>query len=277
MNGAEMTSEPTSSGRWRDLGVRGLSAAVLIPAVLVDVWLGEWWFVAFVAVLMVLCAREYVRMAAVGDRLQLGLHAAGAIAGAVLPVIAGVAVALAVIASLWICSGIAYVLQRRGNDPFALLGLGYVSIPALALVVLRADPQAGLVSIYWLFCVIWIADTMAYFVGRLIGGPKLWPSISPKKTWAGLLGAMAGAVIASVAVILAAGLSFSFSLIAMAAVLAVVDQGGDLYESALKRKAGVKDSGTLIPGHGGALDRVDGLLAAATAAWALNMIGLLSW
>jgi phosphatidate cytidylyltransferase len=272
-----MTTETTSPGRWRDLGVRGLSAAVLIPAVLVDVWLGEWWFVAFVAVLMVLCAREYVRMSAGASRLQLGLHAAGAIAGAVLPVTAGVAVGVAVIASLWICSGLAFLLQRRGDDAFALLGLGYVSIPALALVELRADPQAGLVSIYWLFCVIWMADTCAYFAGRLIGGPKLWPAVSPKKTWAGLYGAMVGAVLASVAVTLVAGLSFSVSLLIMAAILAVVEQGGDLYESALKRKAGVKDSGTLIPGHGGALDRVDGLLAAATAAWALNMIGLLNW
>ena len=112
MNGPAMTSETASSGRWRDLGVRGLSAAVLIPVVLVDVWLGEWWFVAFVAVLMVLCAREYVRMAAVGDRLQLSLHAAGAIAGAVLPVAAGVAVAWAVIASLWVCSVIGMICLR---------------------------------------------------------------------------------------------------------------------------------------------------------------------
>lgn len=277
MSGASMTTQTNAAGRWRDLGVRGLSAAVLIPAVLVDVWLGEWWFVAFVAILMVLCAREYVRMSSAGDRLQLGLHAAGAIAGAVLPVTAGVSVALAVIASLWICSGIAYLLQRRGDDVFALLGLGYVSIPALSLVVLRADPEAGLVSIYWLFFVIWMADTMAYFAGRMIGGPKLWPAVSPKKTWAGLFGAMAGAMIASLAVVFAADLSFSLSLLVMAAVMAVVEQGGDLYESALKRRAGVKDSGTLIPGHGGALDRVDGLLAAATAAWVLNMIGLLNW
>ena len=114
MNGPAMTSETASSGRWRDLGVRGLSAAVLIPVVLVDVWLGEWWFVAFVAVLMVLCAREYVRMAAVGDRLQLSLHAAGAIAGAVLPVAAGVAVALAVIASLWVGAWLCF-----HSSPFA--------------------------------------------------------------------------------------------------------------------------------------------------------------
>lgn len=276
MSGVAMSSE-TATGRWRDLGVRGLSAAVLIPAVLADVWLGAWWFVAFVAVLMVLCAREYVRMTAEGNRLQLGLHVACAISGAVLPVVAGVAIALAVITSLWICSGLAFVLQRRSHDIFALLGPAYVAVPGLSLVMLRADPDAGLVSIYWLFCVIWTADTAAYFAGRLIGGPKLWPAVSPKKTWAGLFGAMAGAVLASVLVILAAGLSFSVALIGMAAVLAVVEQGGDLYESALKRRAGVKDSGRLIPGHGGALDRVDGLVAAAAVAWLMSAAGILSW
>ena len=113
---------------------------------------------------------------------------------------------------------------------------------------------------------VWAADTLAYFSGRIIGGPKLAPRISPKKTWAGLGGAMAGSALAALAVGLVLGVPGLWMLLVVAAVLAVVEQGGDLFKSAMKRHYGVKDSGRLIPGHGGVIDRVDGLVAVATAA-----------
>lgn len=262
------------AGRWRDLGVRVASAAVLIPAVFLDVWLGAWWFVAFVCVLMPLCAREYVRMICPRHFLQFGLHAAAALAGAVVPAFFGAPEALGLILLFWALSAVEHWRGGR-RDGFALLGVAYVGLPGLALTGLREE--GGALAIYWLFCVVWLADTMAYFVGRLVGGPKLWPSVSPKKTWAGLAGAVMGAMLASLAVTLGAGLGVVLPLVLAAAPLAVVEQGGDLYESALKRRAGVKDSGTLIPGHGGALDRVDGLLAASMATYLLALSGIMAW
>jgi phosphatidate cytidylyltransferase len=119
----------------------------------------------------------------------------------------------------------------------------------------------------WLFLVVWATDIFAYFVGRGIGGAKLAPSISPGKTWAGLVGGMLGAAVVGGIVSTATGGPIWLAIVA-APVLAVVAQAGDLFESLLKRRAGVKDSGTLIPGHGGALDRLDGLLF-ATPVYAL--------
>jgi phosphatidate cytidylyltransferase len=120
-----------------------------------------------------------------------------------------------------------------------------------------------MLTMMWLFAVVWAADICAYFTGRLIGGPKLAPKISPKKTWAGLWGAVAGGFIIGIAAAYAGGSASLFLAAALGAILALVEQGGDLFESALKRHHGVKDSGRLIPGHGGVLDRVDGLVAAA--------------
>jgi phosphatidate cytidylyltransferase len=262
------------AGRWRDLGVRVASACVLIPVVLLDVWLGDWWFTGFVALLMGLVAREYVRLALDGDGLQLGLHVAAALCATLGLVLWGPVVALSGIAVLWAMS-LALLVRGPGFGVFAALGIGYVAVPGLALLLLRA--QAGAVSIYWLFCVIWLADTAAYFAGRVIGGPKLWPAVSPKKTWAGLLGAIAGAMIAALVVHAGAGLAIGASMLLAAALLAVIEQGGDLYESALKRRAGVKDSGSLIPGHGGVMDRVDGLLAAGPATLFFYLNGWLVW
>jgi phosphatidate cytidylyltransferase len=118
---------------------------------------------------------------------------------------------------------------------------------------------------------VWSADSLAYFAGRIIGGPKLAPVISPKKTWAGLGGAVAGSALASLAFALIAGLPGLFLLAFLAGLLAIVEQAGDLFKSAMKRHYGVKDSGRLIPGHGGVIDRVDGLVAVAMAA---ALIGL---
>jgi phosphatidate cytidylyltransferase len=132
----------------------------------------------------------------------------------------------------------------------------------MAFVILRGASDAGMLTIMWLFAVVWAADICAYFAGRLIGGAKLAPRISPKKTWAGLWGAVAGGAAAGLAVGWAASPANLVLVAVLGGVLAVVEQLGDLFESALKRHYGVKDSGRLIPGHGGVLDRVDGLVAA---------------
>jgi phosphatidate cytidylyltransferase len=134
------------------------------------------------------------------------------------------------------------------------------------VILLRNDESFGIMAVYWLLFVVWGADTLAYFAGRRIGGPKLLPAISPRKTWAGLAGAIVGGILCSILFALAVDLEGILWLAGVGALLALVEQAGDLFESALKRKAGVKDSGALIPGHGGMLDRVDGLVAAAMTA-----------
>jgi phosphatidate cytidylyltransferase len=161
---------------------------------------------------------------------------------------------------------ISIALKGRDLSIWKMLSLPYVALPTLALVVLRNDAQWGFQAIIWCAVIVWSADILAYFAGRTIGGPKLAPKLSPKKTWAGLGGAIAGAGLASA--IFAGVLHLSvWPLVILAAVLAVVEQGGDILESALKRAYNVKDSGDLIPGHGGVLDRVDGLMAVVLAAF----------
>jgi len=149
----------------------------------------------------------------------------------------------------------------RGRPMVRLSAFVYVLAAVVALLWLRHQPEMGRETVIWMLACTWATDIGAYFVGASAGGPKLAPRISPSKTWSGLIGGMAWAAVASAATGLAFGLGSTFSLAAIGAVLAIVAQLGDLAESALKRSAGVKDSGGLIPGHGGLLDRVDGLLA----------------
>ncbi|CAN0446227.1 unnamed protein product, partial [Phaeothamnion confervicola] len=162
-----------------------------------------------------------------------------------------------------------YGLARlRGRAQCGWLAAGplYIGIPVVCLVWLRGEDNAGLVAILWLLASVWATDTGAYFAGRAIGGPKLAPRFSPNKTWAGLFGAMlSAAIVGWAASRLVSDGPPAAALAAAGAVLAVVAQAGDLLESAVKRRFGAKDSGTLIPGHGGLFDRVDGLLAAAVA------------
>lgn len=281
---AETTPQP--SAKWGDLGVRALSAAVLIPAVIADVWVGGIWFNLVIALLAVLMAQEWTVICHRQDSAQFALHAAGAMCGALLPLETGMAGALAAIAVLWLISaGIAYA-QEPGGAKWRYLGVPYVSLPAIALVLLRNDPDYGTAAIIWVMVTVWSADTLAYFAGRIIGGPKLAPVLSPKKTWAGLGGAMAGSALASIIFALVAGLPGLVMLALLAGALAIVEQAGDLFKSAMKRHHGVKDSGRLIPGHGGVIDRVDGLAAVATVAALIGLIrsgfeatgaGLLLW
>lgn len=158
-----------------------------------------------------------------------------------------------------------------------IFGMIYLVLPSWLLVVLRTDADSGFQIIYWLLFVVWTSDTFAYLVGSIVGGPKLAPGISPNKTWSGLVGALIGGGLAG---LLAASLwnpAGTGGLIWFSVFLAFVGQMGDLLESAVKRRFGVKDTGRLIPGHGGILDRVDALLAVAVVAGLVYMGGGGGW
>ncbi len=159
-------------------------------------------------------------------------------------------------------------LTTGESRAWQLAGYGYVALPCASLIWLRnaefaSDLNGGAHVVLYLLFVVWATDISAYFAGKRIGGPKLAPALSPNKTWAGLLGGMTAA--AAIGAICASFTPYPLSLVGcalLAMLLAVVAQAGDLFESWLKRRAGVKDSGTLIPGHGGLLDRIDGLVTA---------------
>lgn len=153
----------------------------------------------------------------------------------------------------------------RGRPVIRLFAYVYALAALVALLWLRHQPVLGRETVIWIVACIWATDIGAYFVGASAGGAKLAPSISPSKTWSGLIGGMAWAATVSAALGYAFGLGTTLSLAVIGACLAVVGQLGDLAESAAKRGAGVKDSGNLIPGHGGLLDRVDGLVAVLVA------------
>ncbi|MBY0612652.1 MAG: phosphatidate cytidylyltransferase [Beijerinckiaceae bacterium] len=163
-------------------------------------------------------------------------------------------------------------------------GVVYACGLLFGLVALRGSTDYGLIVVFWLFAIVWASDIAAYFTGRAIGGPKLMPRVSPKKTWSGFLGGTAGGALAGTLTLLAAGQGAGWQHMALAAALSVASAAGDLLESAFKRHFGVKDSGRFIPGHGGALDRLDGFIAAVICAVIIGYArngdparGLLAW
>ncbi len=177
-----------------------------------------------------------------------------------------------IIAATWMAFWV-HKKARLASDPWwSAAGVYYAGFPAIALIAIRQDPEYGFYAILYLFLVVWSADTGAFFVGKLLGGPKLAPLISPNKTWSGFVG---GAVAAC-----AAGIGFAFwfgqtsvpILAAVSVVLGLIAQGGDLGESFIKRFFGVKNTSGLIPGHGGVLDRLDGLVFAAVGAGLIAIV-----
>lgn len=254
-------SEPGKSGNLR---TRFLSALVLGPPVLVAVYLGGWVFFAVVLAAAVVAVREWVRLVephrpAAPEILSIAAVAAVLACGQIW----GAAVALA---AVLLFTGALYVSTRRlggSHRRLVAFGIPYLALGSFALLWLRAVPEAGLALLLYLLFVVWASDIGAYGAGRAIGGPKLAPRISPKKTWAGLIGGAVCAAGIGYAVALAFGARLPGLAAAMGGVLAVVGQAGDLFESAIKRRYNVKDSSHLIPGHGGLLDRIDALVAAA--------------
>ena len=164
-------------------------------------------------------------------------------------------------------------LVRGWGFGWMVAGFFYALLPALALLWVRDRAPQGLELLLWVFIVTWATDIGAYFSGRAIGGPKLAPSISPNKTVAGLIGGMISAALAGYAWVELTRMSAL--LFWLAPLFAIAAQAGDLFESGLKRRAGIKDSGTWLPGHGGALDRLDGLVVVATLTALVQMTGIL--
>ncbi len=280
-----MSEAPVAAkGKWADLGVRATSALILIPAVLLDIWMGGVWFELFMAFLGLLMAHEWTNIVHQRSSSQFALQAAAVLCAALLPQDIGVLPTHSTILVIAIIGIVGTMYRDRDKSLFAYVGTLYVALPVLALVLLRSDNVWGVHAIMWLMLVVWATDTFAYFAGRIIGGPKLAPVLSPKKTWAGLLGGMAGAAVIS-SIYAVFWLPSWGALAGVAAALAVVAQLGDIFESALKRRFNMKDSGDLIPGHGGVLDRVDGLVVAGVAAAIIGFVrsssslaeGLLLW
>ncbi len=267
MNAAAPADSKSSS-----LGVRVASAVVLAPIVLGAVWVGGTPFLALLMIAGPLMALEWARLAApdgsaISDQIALTV-------GLVVYLLtlatgdSGLAFAL-FLAVLGLA--LAWSLWTGTPTSRTLVGFAYVGGAVAAFAWLRGDSDMGRTTIIWLLGVVWATDIGAYFAGRTFGGPKMAPKLSPNKTWSGLIGGMISAAMVSVAVFVWAdidGFALTTGLIVglavFAALVALLSQAGDVYESSMKRAAGVKDSGTVIPGHGGILDRVDGLMFAAT-------------
>lgn len=261
-----------------DLRLRILSALVLAPVALAAAWAGGWYFAALLAAAALVMAQELTRLLYVTSGADHG-GPPGAAAGLSLAALLVIVLATAGLPGTALAAAgaaLAFALANRswrGLDLSpALFAYPYLLLPLIALVWLRADPQFGLIVVFWLLATVWAIDICAYFVGRFVGGPKLAPRISPKKTWAGLIGGMAGAVAVGIGTALWVGTGSIVLLALVGILMTVLEQAGDFIESALKRRAGVKDSGTLIPGHGGILDRVDGLVAVALGAAVLALL-----
>ena len=261
-------TENMSTGSGDDLAKRVVSAVVLGIVVLGAIWLGGWQFAAVVTIAAGLTAYEWCKVT--------GSPAESA-------VVLGAACGLAVlctylfgfvpgVSGLCLLAVLALIISGDPPRGWPAGGMLYAGVPALCLLWLRGEGDGGLTTVIWVMMVVWAADIGGYFVGRQIGGALLAPSISPKKTWSGAIGGLTLAFVTGS--FLAMYIEHDSVLILGFAsiILAVVSIIGDLYESRIKRLFGVKDSSNLIPGHGGIMDRVDGLLPAVVVLTAAQLL-----
>lgn len=253
-----MSGPARASARFGDLGLRVLSAIGLAVIVVVVLWLGGVWVAALAALAAVLMLWELHRMATGDGRaFAPGLVVAAASAALAVFVTGAAGVGWG---ALMVAVGAALAALAAGQArAWMAAGVVYIGFAMAYVTVIRDDPGLGLAAIVWLILVVAAADIGAYFAGRLIGGPKLWPAVSPKKTWSGALGGLACALLVGLAVAAVAGWGF-WTIAALSVGVAIASQAGDLVESSVKRHFGIKDASQIIPGHGGVMDRLDGIL-----------------
>ena len=263
------------------LRLRILSALVLAPLPIIAIWFGEPFLSILTVAAAVVMAWEWGRLCSGGSTGRAASVLIGAVAIAVLAAslaafAAGVLLALAGAVVVW-----RIALHDRAGAPLWLAaGSLWVALPCIILLWLVQSGSAGRGTLLWVFAVVWATDIGAYAVGRQIGGPLLAPRWSPRKTWAGLVGGVLCAALAGWATAGVVGTTAVLPLVLVSEGLAIVEQFGDLAESVAKRRFGVKDASSLIPGHGGLLDRLDGLLAVIPAVALLTLFGggsVLTW
>ena len=266
----DQTPVPKKSLMSQELKLRIISAVILAIIVLSITWIGGQTFTLLWAVAGFLILREFNRICSTKIPFIYNLFSF---------------ITLFLIIAAWLIGEreTAFIIFGVGLIALAVwqfifsrsiwiaCGLAYAALPFFAMSDLRSDNYNGLIVILLLYFCVWGADVFAYFTGRTLRGPKLAPSISPNKTWSGFIGSLVGALILSYIVDIAAGFKPTLMFFVIMLMAAVISQLGDLLESSIKRKFDVKDSGSIIPGHGGVLDRVDGLVAAAVFLWLVSL------
>ncbi|MCD0415625.1 phosphatidate cytidylyltransferase [Rubrivivax sp. JA1024] len=262
MNQDNAPPAPAAEQGSRNLIQRIAAALVLAPGAIAIAWLGGWpWAVLATLVAIGLFVEWLGIVGAARDFRVLVL-------GCLCLIVCGLGLAFdkplpALVAAVLGVGGLALL----GDQPrrWTSAGLGYAAAALLASILIRLDPDHGFAALVLILLVVWGADIGGYFAGRTIGGPKLWPRVSPKKTWAGAIGGLSLSLLVGLGFGLA-GFGKILPLLVLAAILSTASQLGDLLESAVKRRFGVKDSSHIIPGHGGLMDRLDGYVAAVVVA-----------
>ena len=246
----------------RNLLMRAIAALVLAPTAIVIAYAGGWPWTALVTLAAIGIYVEWLMIAGAAREMRVVVPGVVALAVAGLGLAAGridtslLAVALGLAAVTMLSP------ERRH---WTAAGFVYAAAAEFASVLVRLDQTRGLAALILVLLVVWVTDIGGYFAGRGIGGPKLWPRVSPKKTWAGAIGGFAASLVVAGG-FAALGLGKTGPILLLGAVLSIASQLGDLFESAVKRRFGVKDSSHLIPGHGGLMDRLDGFVAAVVLA-----------
>jgi phosphatidate cytidylyltransferase len=252
----------------RNLWTRIAAALVLAPLAIVAAYAGSWWWILPGTLLAIGLFVEWLTV--VGSARERRVTAAGVVALTVAGLCLGFARVELALVALGLGAAATALLSSRQRG-WTSGGFLYAGAAQMASVVVRLDSATGFVALVFVMLIVWVTDIGGYFAGRGIGGAKLWPRVSPNKTWAGAIGGFGASLVIALG-FAALDLGQAWPLLMLAAVLSVVAQLGDLFESAVKRRFGVKDSSHIIPGHGGLMDRLDGFVAAIVLA---SIFGLL--
>jgi phosphatidate cytidylyltransferase len=258
----EREAAPAAAPDSRNLVMRIAVAAVLIPLAVAIVYAGGWLWTALVTLAAIGLLVEWLAIVGLAGASRVTVPGVAALAAAGLCFAMGRLDAALMVLAVGLVAVVSIAPERQG---WAAAGFLYAAAAEIASVLVRLDPVKGFAALMFVLLIVWVTDSGGYFAGRGIGGPKLWPRVSPKKTWAGAVGGLA-ASLAVACGFAAFDLGRIGPLLMLSGVLSVVSQLGDLFESAVKRRFGVKDSSHIIPGHGGLMDRLDGFVAAVVVA-----------
>ena len=258
----EEKAAPAATSDSRNLVMRIAVAAVLIPFAVATAWAGGWLWSTLVTLAAIGLFVEWLAIVGLAGVTRVMVPGVAALA------VAGICLAVNRLDTALVVLGVglaavAAIAPERRN--WTAAGFLYAAAAQIASVLLRLDPVKGFAALMFVLLIVWVTDSGGYFAGRGIGGPKLWPRVSPKKTWAGAIGGLAASLAVAAGFVMF-DLGRMGPLLLISGALSAVSQLGDLFESAVKRRFGVKDSSHIIPGHGGLMDRLDGFVAAVVVA-----------